>query len=159
MGELLSVVASHLSPPGDTTSHITNHIQPSISICHDVPPRHWNMLWTPSREYRVAVPVWGLDIYVSGSEDHGGELSQLSTKTGKPGWRLQVVAGAAGGGLAGDPGPVKMCPLFPRAAGGGGTTSVMLSLVIMIITPPPPPPATNYHQPPVVTSILDKKIY
>ena len=79
------------------------------------------------------------------------EPPHLSNKTGKP---RRVVATGGGccwwccwPGSSPDPGPVKMCPIFPRAAGGGGTGSVMLSLVIMIITPPPP-----------TTCILDKTI-
>ena len=107
MGQLLSAVASHLSPPGDTATSQIISSHPSV-ICHNIPPHHWSLLSSLfSGEYRLQttefralglceVWVWYLRLRIRRSP-------HLSNKTGKPGWWwwLQVLVAVGGvGGLA-----------------------------------------------------------
>ena len=140
MGQLLSEVASHLSPPGDTAGTS----QPSYPAIHQYLPQYFSStlncvvsLHTLQQRVRSRQSVRLCEVWRSGylrlrirrsqfreESQSASEPPFLSNKTGKPGLAVvQVVAGGVGGlagGWCADPGPVKMCPIFPRAAGGGG---------------------------------------
>ena len=105
MGQLLSAVASHLSPPGDTATSQIISSHPSV-ICHNIPPHYWSLLSSlSSGEYRLQtteyralglceVWIWYLRLQIRRSE-----LSHLTflIKQGSPGggdyrcWLVLVV--------------------------------------------------------------------
>ena len=111
MGQLLSAVASHLSPPGDTATSQIISSHPSV-ICHNIPPHNSlesalkSLQWrVQTTDYRVQSTrtVWGLDmVFTSPDQKITVEPPHLSNKTGKPGWWwLQVLVAVGGvGGLA-----------------------------------------------------------